>query len=403
MAEALLIGLLVGIQRESEKSEKHAGLRDFIILGLAGGLCGLLQQAWLTVAALACATVVLGLFRFQHPERTGITTELSALATFLLAYMAGHPHFPASAQISIGLTILIAIFLEGKDALDRFFSEHLTQREFMGTLRFLALIFIIFPLLPEGAYGPYSFFSPRKVWMFVILVSSMSYVGYFLGKYFGGEHGLMLTSVLGGLASSTAATSALAKEAASAPAAQAQYSRAVVLANTVQLPRVFALISILNGSFAAGAAPAFLAMSLAGLAACWWVGRHAQPAEPGTQIETRNPFHITPALKFGALFAAMLLLTKWTTAVYGSEGIYWASVLGGSMDLDSVTVSLADLLNSGAAATVVAVWGVFFALIANAVVKTIIAFSSGVAGFGRNLLLGFAVMYAAGAIVLAAF
>ena len=39
MAESLLIGLLVGIEREADSSERHAGLRDFITIGLAGGLC----------------------------------------------------------------------------------------------------------------------------------------------------------------------------------------------------------------------------------------------------------------------------------------------------------------------------------------------------------------------------
>jgi len=34
---ALLIGLLIGVQRETDRAERHAGLRDFLVLGLAGG------------------------------------------------------------------------------------------------------------------------------------------------------------------------------------------------------------------------------------------------------------------------------------------------------------------------------------------------------------------------------
>jgi len=37
MAEALLIGLLVGIEREADQVERHAGLRDFITIAMAGG------------------------------------------------------------------------------------------------------------------------------------------------------------------------------------------------------------------------------------------------------------------------------------------------------------------------------------------------------------------------------
>ena len=71
---------------------------------------------------------------------------------------------------------------------------------------------VIYPLLPQGSFGPYAFFSPRQVWMFVILISSISYVGYFLEKFLGEERGMLYTSVLGGLASTTAATLHFARE-----------------------------------------------------------------------------------------------------------------------------------------------------------------------------------------------
>ena len=77
---------------------------------------------------------------------------------------------------------------------------------FAATLAFVGVVVVIYPLLPEGAYGPYAFFEPRQVWKFVILISSISYLGYFLEKFLGEEQGLFYTSVLGGLASTTAAT-----------------------------------------------------------------------------------------------------------------------------------------------------------------------------------------------------
>ena len=400
MGESLLIGLLIGIQRESDKTERHAGLRDFIIIGLAAGLCGLLQQPWLTVATVAALIVLIGIFRFQHPERTGITTELAAVSTFLLAYLAAIPDIPSSAQISIGLTILLAIFLEAKQPLDDFLTQTITGEEYRGTLRFLALIFIIYPLLPDGAFGPYGFLMPKKIWIFVILVSCINYVGYFLEKFFGGEKGLLLTSVLGGLASTTAATSALSKEVAEEPERRGAYSQAVVLANAVQFPRVLALIVALSPEMAARSVLCFAAMTIAGLLAAWWFGRGEATTGTGHRIETRNPFQLIPALKFGALFAAMLLMTKWITSVYGSSGVIWASALGGSMDLDSVTISLTDLIKNGSATIAIAQWGVLIALVSNAVIKTIIAFTSHVPGFGRNLALGFTAMFAAGGLVL---
>ena len=395
IGEALLIGFLIGIQREAEKGERHAGLRDFILVALAGGLSGLLQQAWLTVSALVCVTGIIGLFRWQHPERTGVTTELAAVATFLLAYLAAMPGEGAN-QTAIGLAILVAILLATKQRLDEFFTRRVAEGEFLATLRFLALIFIIYPLLPDGAYGPYAFFAPKKIWLFVILVSSISYVGYFLERYFGGERGILLTSVLGGLASTTAATSALSHEVAGEPALASTYSRAVVLANAVQFPRLLALIAVLNRDLALHSLAPFAAMTASGLVAAWLVGRSGGTPEGGKRIETRNPFRVIPALKFGALFAAILLLTKWL----GAGGIYWASALGGFIDTDSIAVSLTDLLNSGQTVRQIAQWGVLIALVSNGVLKTIIAFTSGVQRFGWSLLVGFTAMFATGAALL---
>ena len=91
MAEALLIGLLLGVEREADQTERHAGLRDFITIALSGGVCGLLGQAWLTGTALIALTGLIAVFRIQTPERTGITTELAAVATFLLCVLTTTP------------------------------------------------------------------------------------------------------------------------------------------------------------------------------------------------------------------------------------------------------------------------------------------------------------------------
>ena len=48
-----LMGFLIGAQREASQGEGHPGVRDFVLIALIGAVCGLLQNPWLTVAALA--------------------------------------------------------------------------------------------------------------------------------------------------------------------------------------------------------------------------------------------------------------------------------------------------------------------------------------------------------------
>ena len=211
IGEALLIGLLVGVEREASSEERHAGVRDFLIIALSGGLCGLLGNSWLTGAALISIAGLLGVFHLQVKDRTGITTEMAAVATFALGYLTASPSVPQGAPLAIGVTIVVVAFLEAKRSLHKFVRETINEREFNNTLQFLAMIFVVYPVLPQGQFGPYQFFAPRQVWLFVILVSSISYLGYFLEKFLGERKGMDFASILGGLASTTAATTAFAR------------------------------------------------------------------------------------------------------------------------------------------------------------------------------------------------
>ena len=57
---------------------------------------------------------------------------------------------------------MVVAFLEGKKALQKLIRETITETEFSDTLWFLAIIFIILPVLPTGEYGPFGFFAPRR-------------------------------------------------------------------------------------------------------------------------------------------------------------------------------------------------------------------------------------------------
>ena len=204
MAEALLIGLIVGVEREADQTERRAGLRDFITVALAGGVCGLLGVAWLTGTALIALTALIVVFRIQTPQRTGITTELAAVATFLLCVLTTTPGLGWGAPLGIAVAVIFTLVLETRKVLHKFFLQMITEQEFHDTLRFLAVVFVILPILPDVNVGPYGFFNPHRVWIFVILICSISWLGYFLQKFLGAGQGLRITALLGGLASTTA-------------------------------------------------------------------------------------------------------------------------------------------------------------------------------------------------------
>ena len=398
-AEALLIGLVIGAQRETANMERKAGMRDFLLIALTGGVCGLLESIWLTAAALLSITVFIAVFHWQGKERTGITTELATVAVFCLAVLAASPGKPIGSGLAVGAAIIVAAFLESKRALHKFIRETITDTEFNDTIWFLAIIFIIYPLLPEGEFGPYSAFAPRRIWLFIILVSSISYVGYFLQKFLGPHRGLAWTSVLGGLASTTASTLAFARQAMQEPEQRNRYWSVTVIANAIQFPRILVILYVMNAGLAQANLSLLLTMTAAGLLMGLLLYHRETSATDGREVSAGNPFRLLPALKFGALFAIIVFASKAATAEFGGQGLYWASTIGGLVDADAVAVSLAGLEHSKIISLITGRDILYLAMLMNAVLKTGLAFFAGGASFAWRVATGFAAMFGAGLLV----
>lgn len=396
LAAALLVGLLVGAQREAAGGA-HPGLRDFLLIALTGGACGLLGNPWLAAAALLSIAALLAVYHFEdRRRRTGITTELAGVATFALALLAASPQFKFGAPLAIGTTIVIAVFLEAKQRLQTLLRETITVDEFNGTLAFIAVVLVIFPLLPQGSYGPYGFFSPRQVWMFVILISSISFLGYFFEKFLGEEKGLIYTSVLGGLASSTAATLHFARVSKERPGDTTALWRAFVIANSVQFPRTLLIVALVSQDLARACIWPLAAMTLCGIVLAEvlrrWPQRHI-----AVTMTHGNPFRIQPALRFGLLFTAIVFIAKAATARVGTGALYGTSLLGGLVDVATIIAPVADLLRSNRLAVGPAGIAVLLALASNAILKTIVASLSGTMPFALRVAATFGMWAVAGA------
>lgn len=398
IAEALLIGFLIGAQREASQGEGHPGVRDFVLIALIGAICGLLQNPWLIVASLVSVTAMLGAFYFQVRPRAGITTEMAALATYCLGLMVASPDPRFGAPLAIGIAIVAVGFLEAKRSLHKLVRETITEVEFNDTLRFLAVIFIVYPILPVGEFGPYQFLAPRKIWAFVILVSSVSYAGYFLQKFLGPKRGLKLAGVLGGLASTTAATASFARSSSEEPENRLLYAQAAVIANAMQFPRVLLILAVVSPPLARAVLLPLGVMTVAGLSWGLLMGRMSRMETGQPSVRLQNPFRLLPALQFGVLFGAILFASKAASAVFGNAALYWTSALGGSLDADAVALTVTDLLSRGDLSAATGAVCVLIALLANALVKTAIALYGGAPAFVRSLAAGFVLMFAAGAL-----
>jgi len=392
-ATALLTGALIGIERERHKQLlPHAeigGLRTFVLFALFGALSGwlalVLDSPWVLAASLlaAAGVVVTGYLQSARlsPDNLGLTTEIAALATFLLGALAAH----GQRELTVGLGVVIAALLAYKQPLHGFVGK-LGTDDVYAVLRLLIATFIVLPLLPDEPLDPWDALNPQSLWLLVLLISGLSLVGYVLTRLLGAHRGLPLTGLTGGLVSSTAVTLSFARQSREPQYAASQRAIAsgILLAWTVSFIRVLVEVLVVNRALLPAVLPAVAAMTVVAAASGGWYLRSARDGAESQDLPLRNPFSLTSAIKFAALFAVVLLVVKLAQIQAPETGLYYVAALAGTTDVDAITLSLAQYARSGNMQ--VASHAITIAVLTNTLVKTGMVLALGSAQLRTSIL-----------------
>jgi uncharacterized membrane protein (DUF4010 family) len=349
---AILIGFLIGLDRERAEVRKHhrlfAGVRTFSLIALAGAVPALMLERWGAVPLVASFVAVAGVTIVAYARSTasgaiGSTTEVAALVTFLLGAMSG----AGQPLLAGGAAIVVAVLLTAKPTLKRF-SRALTEPEMDAVLELGVISCIVLPLLPRHGYGPWHIWNPFEIWLVVVVVSGLSFAGFIAMRLFGERRGLLVAGVVGSVVSSTGVTVAMAQRSRTDPALARTAATAAILASAVMGVRVLLLVSAYGPAVLLRLAPAVLAMSLVSLAVAALLARRradgASPTAPaGSPLPTTlsNPFSLRAALSFGLLYAGVLLLVPAARLWLGSAGTFTAAVGSALLDVDAMTIAFA--------------------------------------------------------------
>ena len=370
LAEALAIGMLVGIERYRDRDpdeKRAAGVRTFTIIALLGAVGGLLAERTFILATFGALSAFLWLGYYRHAiQSLGLTTEFTALLVFWLGFLL-HTH----EVLVISTSIVLVLILACKRALHEFVRDKISETEFYDTLKFLVVVFVVFPLLPDRDIGPYGFINPSYAWLLVILVSTISYSGYFLIRWLGNTRGLKVSGLIGGIVSTTAVTLSLAERSRRTPSTSRLCGITGVMANAIQFPRLLLLVWVVDRHLGEFLILPLLGMGAVGLFGAWLLGRIGREVNPSSEIEypLQNPYSLTPALKFGGLFIAIFLVAKMATIWLGEHGIYLASSLAGIVDASAISLSIAQLVHGETLSVPTASVGILIAVTMNAIVK----------------------------------
>jgi uncharacterized membrane protein (DUF4010 family) len=397
---ALAIGLLVGLERgwrerEAPPGSRTAGIRTYSISGLLGGVFSALATAFGEVSILIAGFIgfaaVFAWFKLreaQHDEDFSVTAVIAGLGVFALGALAVAGDSYAAAAGGAALAALLA----SREMLHGLL-RRLTWVEVRSALMLAAMTVIILPLLPNRTVDPWGGLNPWEIWLFTVLTAAISFLGYAAVRMLGPRRGLLLSSVLGAVVSSTAVTVAVARAARDEGSNPATLAGAASLAAAVSVLRVCAIVAVLDVQILVG-----IAYTAAAAIACFTgfglllVLR--SPPSDELKPPTYSPFDLGPLLLFALVFAIVATANAALAQHVGQSGLVASIAASGAFDVDVAVLSALRLV--GRAATVEVVTEAVLAAIAvNSLVRLVVAMAAGPLRFWAPL--GMATVAAIGA------
>jgi uncharacterized membrane protein (DUF4010 family) len=379
---ALVIGFSIGLQREFSHggSGKNipAGERTFALLALAGCLAAAASDQFaqpliffgmlISVGLL----VVIGYYFKANKQHVGMTTEVAILVTVLLGGLCYWGYIGLAVAVGVATTLILSLKLET----DRLV-QALTRADIQAALQFAVISAVVLPVLPNQALlpPPFDVLNPFKIWLMVVFISGISFLAYVFIKVIGSERGIGISGLLGGLVSSTAVTMSLSQRSKKESRLAKAFAFAILLAWAVMFLRVMVQIAVVNLQLLA---IIWLPLSLAGLvgfayALYVYVARRNLGAG---RVEFSNPFDLRAAVRFGLLYAFILLISRSAQLYLGEAGVLVSSFFAGFSDSNAITLSLSELSHSGGLSLGTAAQGIVIATMTNTLFKGGIVLSS---------------------------
>lgn len=377
---ALVLGFLIGLEREKEKGGTFAGVRTFSLIALMGCLSAMvngLTPGWFfSVSFAVMAAFVLTSYRqATTTEHPGMTTGTAALLTFLFGALVWWDlRVPA-----VALTVVTILLLASKKPLVAL-TEKLAREDVMAAVQFGLISAVILPILPNRTYDPLNALNPYHIWMMVVLIAGFNLAAYAIIKTMGPKRGIEIMSILGGLLSSTALTLTFSRRSNQQSSAIGHFSTGLCLANTLVFPRILAILFILHRpTFQLLVLP--LAVATAAGLACslaMWLISHRRVDGDGRTItlEVTNPFELWPAVQFGLMFALVLLVSRAAQETFHTIGVLVSGFLSGLANMDAITLSLANMAGKTITPSTAAM-GIVLAGVASMLSKSIIVAAVG--------------------------
>jgi uncharacterized membrane protein (DUF4010 family) len=345
---SLLIGLLIGIERErkSDSEDIFAGVRTFTIASISGMVAtyiaiqqGIPEILYLTMVFFIIVATVIIYTKNVVYHQIGITGGVALFFVFLMGILVAYDYYLFAIIGAVAITFLLV----EKNTLKNF-AVNLNQDEITNAVQFLVIIFILYPITPNTTIM--EVINPRYILGIVVIVASMSFISFLLMKKTGPERGIHISGLIGGLVNSEATTAALAAIAKKKHILMNVSYHGIILSNATMLIRnmVIAFIVDPSGRVLIMMLPPQLLLTAVNIG---MVVKDKQIHNMKYEaLEIESPFALKPAFKFAFGFTVLIILAHYLNIWFGSAGVFVVA-LGGLVSSAAVTASVGALAFGG--------------------------------------------------------
>src|ERR1700730_3871528 len=240
LALAVFLGLAFEEIYKRDQPTIPGGIRTFPLVGLAGAMLYLIEPRWalaFVAGLLAIGGWLYAFLRFEGPPELGSGRTLVVPVSNLLVYALGPIALTQPPWVAVGVTVAAVLVIGTRERMHGFV-RLIPQDEVLTAGKFLVLVGIILPLVPDTQLMAISPVTPYHIWLAVVALSSLSYLTYLVQRYRPVKGGALLSALLGGAYSSTAAPVALAKRQKEALTRRPELSAGIIPATAGMYSRV---------------------------------------------------------------------------------------------------------------------------------------------------------------------
>lgn len=387
---ALGIGLIVGMEREFENisgKEHFAGMRGFAIMSMLGCIITFLAVEFNINILLVVAPgifIFVSVFHYSKIQKGnfGIVTELSLVLVFFLGVLSSLHYIKEALAVAVIVSTLLTLKTKFRETLAR-----ITQDELFAFIKFIILSLLLLPFLPDKTYGPDAIINPRSIGFVIVIVSSLSFIGYFIIKFFGAEKGILFTAFFGGTFSSTAVTWVFSNRSKENENLSTQYATGIIIACAVMFARVLVVAGLFNTSVFRWLLIPCSLMIISNSIIVYVLKRKAASPITSAPIQLGNPLDVSNALLFGIQYVGITLFVYYANIYLGTKGLLITGFISGLADVDAINISMSKLSLTQITPSIAAIV-ILLAVSSNTVFKIGEAYFKGSKELRKKVLIG---------------